>query len=169
MRKQFRLPMCLSEALPVLSRTHGRWSTGPLEVHLLDFPNAVIKGSKLQSCLSKLAERLRRFGDMMLKATKPPMALFNIYDDWLKTIFHTRQFSWPILILHALYVNTRKPSCCWSMIRLLSLSLTTYVQITSVMTNGWRWKLHWRIWYHHTMPRGTMSIHQHSCSQKYKT
>jgi hypothetical protein len=29
--------------------------------------------------------------------------------------------------------------------------------------------LHWRIWYHHTMPRGTMSIHQHSCSQKYKT
>lgn len=57
---------------------------------MLDFPNAVIKGSKLHSYLSKLAERLRRFGDMILKATKPPMALFNIYDDWLKTIFHTR-------------------------------------------------------------------------------
>ncbi|CAK9223897.1 unnamed protein product [Sphagnum troendelagicum] len=92
---------------------HFLCSAGPMaDDHLLDFPNALIRGSKFQSCLSKLAERLRRFGDMMLKATKPPMALFNIYDDWLKTIFHTRQFSWPILILHALYVNTRKPTCC---------------------------------------------------------
>ena len=40
----------------------------PLEVHLLDFPNIMIKGSELQlpfqSCL-----KVERFGDLILKAT----------------------------------------------------------------------------------------------------
>jgi len=42
----------------------------PLEVHLLDFPNIMIKGSELQlpfqSCL-----KVERFGDLILKATEP--------------------------------------------------------------------------------------------------
>ena len=67
----------------------------PLEVHLLDFPNIVIKGesaSKLnlnfnhdanagselqlpfQACL-----KVEKFGDLILKATEPQMVLFNIY------------------------------------------------------------------------------------------
>ena len=40
----------------------------PLEVHLLDFPNIVIKGSELQlpfqACL-----KVEKFGDLILKAT----------------------------------------------------------------------------------------------------
>jgi len=42
----------------------------PLEVHLLDFPNIVIKGSELQlpfqACL-----KVEKFGDLILKATEP--------------------------------------------------------------------------------------------------
>lgn len=57
----------------------------PLEVHLLDFPNIVIKGSELQlpfqACL-----KIEKFGDRILKATEPQMLLFNLYDDWLKSI-----------------------------------------------------------------------------------
>jgi len=77
----------------------------PLEVHLLDFPNIVIKGSELQlpfqACL-----KVEKFGDLILKATEPQMVLFNIYDDWLKTISSYTAFSRLILILRALHVDT---------------------------------------------------------------
>ncbi|CAM9592902.1 unnamed protein product, partial [Ectocarpus sp. 12 AP-2014] len=76
----------------------------PLEVHMLDFPNIVIKGSELQlpfqACL-----KVEKFGDLILKATEPQMVLFNIYDDWLKTISSYTAFSRLILILRALHVN----------------------------------------------------------------
>lgn len=79
----------------------------PLEVHLLDFPNIVIKGSELQlpfqACL-----KIDKFGDLILKATEPQMVLFNIYDDWLKTISSYTAFSRLILILRALHVNNEK-------------------------------------------------------------
>lgn len=45
----------------------------------------MIKGSELQlpfqACL-----KVEKFGDLILKATEPQMVLFNLYDDWLKTI-----------------------------------------------------------------------------------
>jgi pre-mRNA-processing factor 8 len=76
----------------------------PLEVHLLDFPNIVIKGSELQlpfqACL-----KVEKFGDLILRANEPQMVLFNIYDDWLKTISSYTAFSRLILILRALHVN----------------------------------------------------------------
>lgn len=79
----------------------------PLEVHLLDFPNIVIKGSDLQlpfqACL-----KVEKFGDMILKATEPQMCLFTLYDDWLKSISSYTAFSRLILILRALHVNTEK-------------------------------------------------------------
>ena len=79
----------------------------PLEVHLLDFPNIVIKGSELQlpfqACL-----KIEKFGDLILKATEPQMVLFNIYDDWLKSVSSYTAFSRLILILRALHVNTEK-------------------------------------------------------------
>eukprot|EP00455_Lapot_gusevi_P014731 TRINITY_DN173_c0_g1_i12.p1 TRINITY_DN173_c0_g1~~TRINITY_DN173_c0_g1_i12.p1 ORF type:complete len:1609 (+),score=412.81 TRINITY_DN173_c0_g1_i12:359-4828(+) len=79
----------------------------PLEVHLLDFPNIVIKGSELQlpfqSCL-----KIEKFGDLILKATEPRMCLFNLYDDWLKTISSYTAFSRLILILRALHVNNER-------------------------------------------------------------
>jgi len=76
----------------------------PLEVHLLDFPNIVIKGSELQlpfqACL-----KVEKFGDLILKATEPQMVMFNLYDDWLKSISSYTAFSRLILILKALHVN----------------------------------------------------------------
>ena len=79
----------------------------PLEVHLLDFPNIMIKGSELQlpfqSCL-----KVERFGDLILKATEPQMVLFNIYDDWLKTISSYTAFSRLLLILRALHVSQER-------------------------------------------------------------
>eukprot|EP00727_Mastigamoeba_balamuthi_P012919 m51a1_g825 putative pre-mrna-processing-splicing factor 8 (2396) ;mRNA; r:710828-718228 len=79
----------------------------PLEVHLLDFPNIVIKGSELQlpfqACM-----KVEKFGDLILKATEPQMVLFNIYDDWLKSISSYTAFSRLILILRALHVNNER-------------------------------------------------------------
>jgi len=79
----------------------------PLEVHLLDFPNIVIKGSELQlpfqSCL-----KIEKFGDLIIKATSPQMVLFNLYDDWLKSISSYTAFSRLILILRALHINNER-------------------------------------------------------------
>jgi pre-mRNA-processing factor 8 len=76
----------------------------PLEVTLVDYPNIVIKGSELQlpfqSCL-----KIEKFGDAILKATEPRTLLYNIYDDWLKTISSYTAFSRLILILRALHVH----------------------------------------------------------------
>ena len=64
----------------------------PLEVHLLDFPNIVIKGSELQlpfqCCL-----KVEKIGDLILNATEPTMVLYNLFDDWLKTISSFTAFS----------------------------------------------------------------------------
>jgi len=79
----------------------------PLEVHLLDFPNIVIKGSELQlpfqACL-----KIEKLGDLILKASEPQMVLFNLYDDWLNSISSHTAFSRLILILRALHVNHEK-------------------------------------------------------------
>ena len=83
---------------------HRKGMLDPLEVHLLDFPNIVIKGSELQlpfqACL-----KVEKFGDLILKATEPQMVLFNLYDDWLRSISSYTAFSRLILILRALHVN----------------------------------------------------------------
>ncbi|PWN47328.1 PRP8 pre-mRNA processing factor 8-like protein [Violaceomyces palustris] len=76
----------------------------PLEVHCLDFPNIVIKGSELQipfqACL-----KLEKFGDLILRATQPQMVLYSLYDDWLKDLSSYTAFSRCILLLRALHVN----------------------------------------------------------------
>ncbi|XP_026684160.1 pre-mRNA-processing-splicing factor 8, partial [Diaphorina citri] len=51
---------------------------------------------------------VEKFGDLILKATEPQMVLFNLYDDWLKTISSYTAFSRLILILRALHVNTER-------------------------------------------------------------
>ena len=79
----------------------------PLEVHLLDFPNIVIKGSELQlpfqACM-----KIEKFGDLILKATEPQIVLFNLFDDWLESISSFTAFSRLILILRALHVNSER-------------------------------------------------------------
>jgi pre-mRNA-processing factor 8 len=79
----------------------------PLEVHLLDFPNIVIKGSELQLPF-QAAMKIEKFGDLILRATQPQMVLFNLYDDWLKSISSYTAFSRLILILRSLHVNNEK-------------------------------------------------------------
>ena len=79
----------------------------PLEVHLLDFPNIVIKGSELQlpfqACL-----KIEKLGDLILKATRPEMVTFNLYDDWTENVSSYTAFLRLILILRALHVNHEK-------------------------------------------------------------
>jgi pre-mRNA-processing factor 8 len=79
----------------------------PLEVHLLDFPNIVIKGSELQLPFQATL-KMEKFGDLILRATQPQMVLFSLYDDWLKSISSYTAFSRLILILRALHVNNEK-------------------------------------------------------------
>lgn len=70
----------------------------------LDFPNIVLKGSELQLPF-QAALKVEKFGDLILRATEPQMVLFNIYDDWLKTISSYTAFSRLILILRGLHVD----------------------------------------------------------------
>ena len=57
------------------------------------------------SSLCLFGVQVEKLGDMILKATEPQMVLFNLYDDWLKTISSYTAFSRLILILRALHVN----------------------------------------------------------------
>lgn len=79
----------------------------PLEVNLLDFPNISIRASELQLPF-QAAMKVEKLGDMILRATEPQMVLFNLYDEWLKTISSYTAFSRLILILRALHVNQDK-------------------------------------------------------------
>ena len=79
----------------------------PLEVHLLDFPNITIRASELQLPF-QAAMKVEKLADMILQAKEPQMVLFNLYDEWLKSISNYTAFSRLILILRALHVNTDK-------------------------------------------------------------
>ncbi|KAK2072313.1 hypothetical protein P8C59_006673 [Phyllachora maydis] len=79
----------------------------PLEVHLLDFPNISIRASELQLPF-QAAMKVEKLGDMILRATEPQMVLFNLYDEWLKSISSYTAFSRLILVLRALHVNQDK-------------------------------------------------------------
>ncbi|KAJ9645464.1 pre-mRNA-splicing factor 8 [Knufia peltigerae] len=79
----------------------------PLEVHLLDFPNISIRASELQLPF-QAAMKVEKLADMILQAKEPQMVLFNLYDEWLKTISSYTAFSRLILLLRALHVNTDK-------------------------------------------------------------
>ncbi|KAK6589199.1 JAB PAD domain [Cryptosporidium xiaoi] len=79
----------------------------PLEVHLLDFPNIVIKGSDLNLPFQALL-KIEKFGDLVLKSTQPSMILFTLYDDWLRTISPFTAFSRLILILRSMHINPER-------------------------------------------------------------
>ena len=67
-------------------------------------PNIVIKGSDLQLHF-QAGLKEEKFGDLILKATAPRMVLFNLYDDWLRTISSYTNYSMLIIILRALHMN----------------------------------------------------------------
>lgn len=79
----------------------------PLEVQLVDFPNISIRASELQLPF-QAAMKVEKLGDMILRATEPQMVLFNLYDEWLKSVSSFTAFSRLILILRALHVNPDK-------------------------------------------------------------
>lgn len=79
----------------------------PLETHCLDFPNVVIKGSDLQLPFQALL-KVEKFGDLIVKATEPQMVLFNVFDDWLRSVSSFTAFSRLLLILRGLHVNPER-------------------------------------------------------------
>ena len=78
----------------------------PLEVHLLDFPNILIKGSELQLPF-KAIYSVEAIGDRVIKATEPELVTYNLYDDWSETISSYACFNRLILILRALHVSDK--------------------------------------------------------------
>jgi pre-mRNA-processing factor 8 len=98
---------CPVEEQPKMIIVMRKGMLDPLELHLLDFPNIVIKGSELQlpfqSCM-----QIEKFGDLVLKATEPVMLLFNLYDDWSKSVSPHTCFSRLIMILRAIHINNDK-------------------------------------------------------------
>eukprot|EP00834_Sanchytrium_tribonematis_P005171 NODE_296_length_10502_cov_0.638374.p1 type:complete len:2225 gc:universal NODE_296_length_10502_cov_0.638374:3591-10265(+) len=78
-----------------------------LEVHLLDFPNIVIKGSELQLPFHSIL-KVDKLGDLVMKATDAQLLLFNLYDDWLKSFSPYTAFSRLILILRAYHIHPEK-------------------------------------------------------------
>ncbi|CAK8993265.1 Pre-mRNA-processing-splicing factor 8 (Splicing factor Prp8) [Durusdinium trenchii] len=79
----------------------------PLETQLLDFPAVTLRSSEMQLPFQEVL-KIEKFGDLILRATEPQMVLFNIYDDWLKTISSFTAFSRLILILRALHVSQER-------------------------------------------------------------
>jgi len=102
----------------------------PLEVHLLDFPNIVIKGSELQlpfqACL-----KVEKFGDLILKATEPQMVLFNLYDDWLKTISSYTVST--ALILYSLYCMHPLLSDDYLNGKIVSKKITSFLKLKACL------------------------------------
>ncbi|KAH9262817.1 hypothetical protein BASA82_000168 [Batrachochytrium salamandrivorans] len=76
----------------------------PLEVHLLDFPNIVLRSSELALPFQAML-KVEKLGDVVMQAHEPQMVLFSMYDDWLDTIQSYTAFSRLVLILRALHVD----------------------------------------------------------------
>lgn len=79
----------------------------PLEVHMLDFPNISIRPSELHLPFAS-AMKIDKLADIVLKASEPQMVLFNLYDDWLKSISAYTAFSRIILLLRALGISQER-------------------------------------------------------------
>ena len=93
----------------------------PLEVHLLDFPNIVIKVSELQLPY-QAALKIDKLQQLVVQATEPQMVLFNLFDDWLSTVSSYTAFSRLVLLLRALYFDSDK---CKQVLQLKSQGVET--------------------------------------------
>ena len=71
-----------------------------MQSQLVDFPNTILKNSELDLPFMALA-KVEKIADHVLKATGPSNDLFNLYDDWLKSISSYTAFSRLVLILRA--------------------------------------------------------------------
>jgi len=79
----------------------------PLEVHLLNFPNIVIKGSDLHLPFAAFVE-IDKISDLIKNATEPELVLFNLYDDWTENIQSFTCFLRLILIFRCFIINSER-------------------------------------------------------------
>lgn len=87
----------------------------PLELHLIDFPNMIIKGSELQVPFQSLL-KLEMIGDKVVKATEPELCLISLYDDWLESYTSFTCFSRLVLLLRALHVSPEKTKMAFAVV-----------------------------------------------------
>lgn len=52
--------------------------------------------------------KIEKFGDLILKANEPKLLLFNLYDDWLKSVGANTAFARMIMIMRAININKEK-------------------------------------------------------------
>lgn len=79
----------------------------PLEVHLLDYPSIIIKGSELLLPFQNILQ-IDVIGDKVMNAKEPELVTYNMYDDWNETIHNHSCFNRLILILRALRLDIDK-------------------------------------------------------------
>ncbi|VAI51401.1 unnamed protein product [Triticum turgidum subsp. durum] len=71
-----------------------------------------------------------------LKATEPQMVLYNIYDDWLKSISSYTAFSHLVLIPRASHVNNEKAKMLLKPDKAMGLTLSDYGKKNNVNTSA---------------------------------
>lgn len=79
----------------------------PLEVHMLDFPRVTVQHTELKLPLAALM-KVERIAQVVQNATEPQMALFNLYDDWLRLVSAYTAFQRVSLVLRALEVLSER-------------------------------------------------------------
>ena len=79
----------------------------PLEMHLMDYPDLLVRGSDMQLPFTSLM-RLKQIGGLVLQAQESSMVVFNLYDSWLKEVSNYTAFSRLMMILRAIHVDQYK-------------------------------------------------------------
>mmetsp|Transcript_8378 Transcript_8378/g.30995 ORF Transcript_8378/g.30995 Transcript_8378/m.30995 type:complete len:2367 (-) Transcript_8378:8-7108(-) len=93
----------------------------PLEVHLLNFPNIVIKGSELSLPFGTIMS-IDKFNEAISKAKENCTVLNNMYDDWLDSVSSYTAFSRLILIMRCMAINSNRTK------QILKVTPTTVTQ-----------------------------------------
>ncbi|VEU19289.1 DEKNAAC100659 [Brettanomyces naardenensis] len=79
----------------------------PLEVHMLDFPSISIRPTELHMPFAA-ALKVDRLSELVSTAKEPQMALFNAYDDWMRTCSSFTAFNRLVLLMRGLQANPDK-------------------------------------------------------------
>ncbi|EDR30125.1 pre-mRNA-processing-splicing factor, putative [Entamoeba dispar SAW760] len=79
----------------------------PLETHMIDFPNILLKGSEIALPFGEIMQ-MEKVKDAVNKATESMLLMFNMYDDWLETVSSYTAFHRAVLLLRGLGINPIK-------------------------------------------------------------
>jgi pre-mRNA-processing factor 8 len=78
-----------------------------LIIHMIDFPNIIIKGSLIKIPFQSLI-KLNKIKKLVDDSLLNNLLIFNLYDDWLESISSFTAFSRLILILKAIKINFKE-------------------------------------------------------------